>query len=113
MSTKAINNQPAQLASQTFTEQLRGQGHRLNAKKEEAEGGELREAFDDFVGQTFYGLMMKTMRESQQKNPYFHGGRGEEVFQKQLDQVLVERMADASAETFTEPMFELFSMRRA
>jgi hypothetical protein len=41
-----------------------------------------------------------------------HGGHAEEVFQAQLDQVLTEKMADASASTFTQPMYELFSLRR-
>ena len=73
---------------------------------------ELRAAFDDFVGQTFFGHLLKAMRETVDKPAYFHGGRTEEVFQGQLDQVLVEHISDASAETFTEPMFELFTMAR-
>lgn len=75
-----------------------------------AEDGELREVFDEFVGRTFYSQMLGAMRKSVGKPAYFHGGRGEEVFQSQLDQVLSERLADATAETFTGPMFELFSM---
>ena len=79
-----------------------------------AEGGssELREAFDDFVGQTFYGLMLKSMRKSVGKPAYFHGGRAEEVFQSQLDQQLVEEMSEATASQFTDPMFELFNLPR-
>jgi hypothetical protein len=72
----------------------------------------LRRAFDDFVGQTFYGQLLKSMRTSLGKPPYFHGGRGEEVFQAQLDQVMVEKMSDATAETLTGPMFELFMLGR-
>ena len=72
----------------------------------------LREAFNDFVGQTFYGQMLSAMRSTVDKPAYFHGGRAEEAFQSQLDQVLAEKMADASAEQFTGPMFDLFSMSR-
>ena len=72
----------------------------------------LREVFDDFVGQTFYGQMLSAMRSTLDKPAYFHGGRAEEAFQSQLDQVLAEKMADASAEKFTGPMFDLFSMSR-
>ena len=72
----------------------------------------LREAFDDFVGQTFYGQMLSAMRNTLEKPAYFHGGRAEEAFQAQLDQVLAEKMADASAAQFTGPMFDLFSMSR-
>jgi hypothetical protein len=73
---------------------------------------ELREAFQDFVGQTFYGQLFKTMRQSVGKPAYFHGGRGEEVFQAQLDQILAERMAESSAESFTGPMYDLFTLQR-
>ena len=73
---------------------------------------ELREAFDDFVGQTFYNQMLSAMRKTVDKPAYFHGGQAEEVFQAQLDQTLSERLADATAEQFTGPMFELFNMPR-
>jgi len=76
------------------------------------EKSELREAFDSFVGQTFYGEMLKAMRKSVHKPAYFHGGRAEEIFQGQLDQVLSEKMTEASADQFTGPMFELFNLSR-
>lgn len=75
--------------------------------------GELREAFDQFVGESFYGMMLKSMRESVSKPAYFHGGRAEEIFQGQLDQMLSEQMSKANAASFTEPMFELFQLGRA
>jgi hypothetical protein len=76
------------------------------------ESGEkkLRDTFDAFVGQTFYGQMLKALRETQGKPAYFHGGRGEEAFQAQLDQMLSEKMAKASAHQFTGPMFEQFQL---
>lgn len=73
---------------------------------------ELRKAFDDFVGQTFYGQMLSAMRDTVGKPAYLHGGRAEEVFQKQLDQVMAEKLSDATASTFTGPMYELFSLPR-
>jgi len=73
---------------------------------------ELRKAFDDFVGQTFYGQMLSAMRETVGKPAYMYGGRAEEVFQKQLDQVMAEKLSDATAATFTGPMYELFSLPR-
>lgn len=72
----------------------------------------LKEAFGDFVGQTLFGSMLSTMRESVGKPAYFHGGRTEEVFQQQMDQHLVEAMSDASSETIAEPMYQLFQMQR-
>ena len=75
--------------------------------------GKLEETFQDFVGQTFFGQMISSMRQSVGKPAYFHGGRGEEVFQGQLDQIMAEKMTEASAEQFTEPMLNLFMLSRS
>lgn len=86
------------------------------AEGKEATKGEeqeaVREAFGDFVGQTMFGSLMASMRKGQEKPAYFHGGRAEEVFQEQLDQKLVEEMSDASADSFVNPMFDLFQLQR-
>ena len=74
--------------------------------------GQLREAFGDFVGQTFFSQLLAEMRKSVNKSEYFHGGQGEEIFQGQMDQVLAERLRDSTAEQFSGPMFELFMMRK-
>lgn len=79
----------------------------------EAPDGELRKAFDQFIGEVFYGQLMKAMRSTQQKPAYFHGGRGEELFQEQLDQTLVEHMTEAQRPSFTDSMFELFQLGRS
>ncbi len=73
---------------------------------------ELREAFTDFVGQTFYSQLLGSMRQTVGKPAYFHGGRTEEVFQGQLDQIMAEDMTKATADQFTGPMFELFMLGR-
>lgn len=73
---------------------------------------EVRKAFDSFVGEVFYGQMLSAMRKTVGEPAYFHGGRAEEVFQGQLDQMLGEKLAEASASEFTGPMFELFSLKR-
>ena len=70
----------------------------------------LREAFDQFVGQTFYGHLLASMRKTVGKPAYFHGGRAEEIFQQQLDQVLAEQLTSASAEELTGPMYDLFML---
>jgi hypothetical protein len=75
---------------------------------EDVKATRTRETFDKFVGETFFGQMLKALRSTVDKPAYFHGGRGEEVFQTQLDQMLAERMSKATAHTFTGPMFEQF-----
>jgi Rod binding domain-containing protein len=66
-----------------------------------------REVLHQFVGQTLFGQMLKSMRATQEKNPYFHGGRAEEIFQSQLDMILTEKMTQASSKTLSEPMYQL------
>ena len=72
----------------------------------------LRQAFDNFVGENFYGQMLKAMRTSIGKPAYFNGGRAEEVFTQQLDQTLSQKLAKSSANQFTGPMYNLFSLQR-
>ncbi|MBI3464527.1 MAG: rod-binding protein [Planctomycetes bacterium] len=72
----------------------------------------VREAFDSFVGEAFYGQMLKAMRKTLGKPAYFHGGQAEEIFQGQLDQVLSEKLTAAGAKSITEPMYQLFALGR-
>ncbi len=71
---------------------------------------QLRETFDTFVGETFYGQLLSQMRKTVGKSPYFNGGRAEEIFQGQLDQRIASDMAKANAHSFSGPMFELFAL---
>ncbi len=73
---------------------------------------DLKDAFQDFVGQTFFGEMIKAFRTTQQPSKYFNGGRAEEIFQGQFDQVLAETLSDSSAEQISNPMYELFMLKR-
>lgn len=73
---------------------------------------ELQKSFQDFVGQTFFGQMIASMRSTQEDVPYFNGGRAEKIFQGQLDQVLSEELSNSSASTFSDPMFKLFQLHR-
>src|SRR5262245_58481283 len=67
---------------------------------------EVHEKFTQFVGETFYGQMIKAMQSTVGKPAYFHGGRGEEAFRGQLNQQLAEHMTKATAERFADPMFQ-------
>jgi flagellar protein FlgJ len=74
---------------------------------------ELREKFDTFVGETFFSQMLTSLRKTVDKPAYFHGGRAEEVFQGQFDQMLSQELTKASAGQFSGPMFELFMLGRS
>ncbi len=74
---------------------------------------ETKKAFIDFVGQTMFGQALASARKTIDKPAYFHGGRAEEVFQGQLDQILSEKLTEASAESFAGPMYEMFMLQRS
>ena len=76
------------------------------------EGEDLRKAFQDFVGQTLFSQMISSMRSTQEGAAYFDGGRAEKIFQGQLDQILSEKLSEASASKISDPMFKLFQLRR-
>lgn len=73
---------------------------------------ELKEAFNDFVGETFFSELIKAYRSTQQPSAYFNGGRAEEIFQGQFDQLMAEELSHSSAEQIADPMFELFMLGR-
>lgn len=64
-----------------------------------------QETFRTFVGESFFGQMIKAMRSTQGKPAYFHGGQAEEMFRGQLDQALAQEMTEASADRIADPMF--------
>lgn len=56
------------------------------------EAADFRKQIGEFVGNIFYGTLIKQMQESSFKTKYFSGGRGEEVFQGQLGIELAQRL---------------------
>lgn len=77
----------------------------------EKRDNELRRRVDEFVGMTFYGTLLRTMRNSSMKGPYGHGGRGEEIFTGQLDTILAQRMGQASGSSLNEAVYRSLSSR--
>jgi peptidoglycan hydrolase FlgJ len=74
---------------------------------------ELRETFDTFVGEAFFGEMISSMRKTVGESAYFHGGQAEKMFTERLDQVLSEEITKSSASQVSGPMFELFMLNRS
>ncbi len=106
---------PSNPLSSLTASQLDGQqnsGEQLQAARDGKQPDELKEAFHDFVGQTFFAEMLKAFRSTQQPAAYFHGGRAEEIFQGQFDQLLTEELSNSSAEKIADPMYELFMLKR-
>ncbi len=57
---------------------------------------ELTRQAQKLVSQTFFGAMLKQMRNSPFKSELFSGGRGGEMFHSLMDQHLADRMASGS-----------------
>jgi Rod binding domain-containing protein len=95
---------PVTLPPRGFELQTGSGTTRLAGDKDQT--AELREKFTQFVGEAFFGQMIKAMRSTVGKPAYFYGGRGEAAFQGQLDQKMAEELAKKSASRFAEPMFE-------
>ena len=66
---------------------------------------EVQKTFRTFVGESFFGQMLKAMRTTQGKPAYFHGGQAEEMFRSQLDQTLAQEITETSADKIADPMF--------
>jgi len=65
----------------------------------------LKEATGQVVGSVFYGTLLKSMRESELKGAYGHGGRGEEVFAAQLHGIWAERLGEATQGGLTNVLY--------
>jgi peptidoglycan hydrolase FlgJ len=89
--------------------ELEGLSKARSGKEEEP----LREAFQNFVGQTFFSQMITSLRSTQEGSKYFNGGQAEKIFQGQLDQLLSEEITKASASQISDPMFRLFQLQRS
>lgn len=70
------------------------------------EARELKEAYSQFVGEAFYGQLLKSMRESVGEPAYFHGGSAERQFQSMLDQQMASDMAVREGTGIAEKLFE-------
>lgn len=66
----------------------------------------LKQAFSQFVGETFFGSMLKSMRQSVGEPAYFHGGEAERQFQSRLDQQMAADMATGQGAMFADSLFE-------
>ena len=93
-----------------------GLSNSINAGNESAAGNEpdeTREAFDKFVGGTFYRQMLSEMQKSVGKAAYMHGGQAEEMFRSELNSQLADKMAESSGKELTGSMYELFKLQRS
>lgn len=63
------------------------------------------------VSQTFFGTLLKQMRDSPFKSELFDGGKGGKAFGEMLDQHLAERMASGTGRRLVEAMVKRIESR--
>ncbi len=78
----------------------------LNGKLPEKEPQTTEEAMQQFVGETFYGMMIKQMRSSVTKSDLMGNSNAQKMFESQFDQMMVEQMAENSSQSLSQPMYE-------
>ncbi len=74
-----------------------------------AEEANVRETFNEVFGEMLYMQMLKGMRKTVGEPAYFHGGRAEEVFTQQLDQVLAQKMASAGGDVLLGSTYDQYA----
>lgn len=77
----------------------------------QAEKADMRRAVGEFVGNAFYGTLIRQMQASSFKTKYLHGGRGEDVFQGQLGMELAQRMGRSLNNPVADRLFESIERR--
>lgn len=78
----------------------------------EANQAELRRNIGEFVGNVFYGTLLRQVQASTLKGKLLHGGRGEEVFRAQLHMELAKRMGQAPNDPIANKMYDSFIRAR-
>lgn len=71
----------------------------------DAAARQLKQMAGEVVGSTFFGTLLKMVRESELKGPYGHGGRGEEVFKAQLHGLYAERLGGAMETSLSDALY--------
>lgn len=75
---------------------------------DEAAQKEMESVFRQFVGETFYQLMLKSLHKMHDKPAYMHGGQAETMFQGQLDQQIASRLAQSEIGSASQDLYRQF-----
>jgi|GEM_PF-2109008 len=67
---------------------------------------EFQRLYQQSIGGTFFRQMMKALRSTTGQAAYFNGGQAEKIFQGQLDELMIEKLSEASGGMFSDAMFE-------
>jgi Rod binding domain-containing protein len=62
------------------------------------------QAMQQFVGETFYGMLLKQMRNTVIASDLFGNSSAKQMFESQLDQTLVQELATHHSEFLSRPI---------
>src|SRR4051812_3989629 len=85
----------------------------LNAASTTDKHAQLEKAAGSLVAQTFFGTMLKQMRNSPFKDELFSGGRGGQAFGEMYDQRMAENMTRGAGQKLVRSIVRKFEGKRA
>ena len=88
-------------------------GIRSKLAATDRDDSKLKDAFTQFVGETFFSQLIESARSGLGESGYFNGGQAEKVFTGQLDQVLAEQMTEATGDQIADPMYQLMMLPKS
>ena len=85
----------------------------FNVTPQLSEDQKLDKQVRNWVGQTFFGTLLKQMRDSPFKSEIFSGGRGGEAFQEMYDGRLAQHMANSVGTKIVRPIVKELQKKSA
>ena len=90
-----------------------GAATRLNQVAAPTQDDQLHTQVQKWVSQTFFGTLLKQMRNSPFKSKLLEGGRGGEAFQSMYDQRLADHMARGAGHKLVDSIVRKIQARKA
>ena len=84
----------------------------VNAGPAQSQDAQLDAQARQLVSQTFFGTMLKQMRDSPFKSDLFEGGRGGQAFSSLYDQRLVEQMSRGAGKKLVDSIVKRFKQAK-
>jgi Rod binding domain-containing protein len=84
----------------------------VNAGPTQSQDAQLEAQAKQLVSQTFFGTMLKQMRDSPFKSDLFEGGRGGQAFSSLYDQRLVEQMSRGAGKKLVDSIVKRFKQAK-
>lgn len=111
--TKPLNTSLASVKHPTHTNVSAQNHHSVHSKHMPTSRHEqLVKQTQKWVGQTFYGTLLKQMRESPFKSDIFDGGRGGQAYGAMYDQELAEHMSSGPGKQLVDSIVSRIELRQ-